>query len=389
MMMIEKLPSLLPRDYADRLADVAPPCVSLFQPTHRSHPDNTQDPIRFRNQLKTLELSLREMCPAGAAAQILEPFEALAQDEKFWAHTLDGLAVFGAEGMFEVFRTQRPVPALAIVADTFHTKPLRRLLQTADSYQVLALNRASVRLMEGNRDALDEIDLSPGVPSTITDALGDELTDPHMTIAATGGAGPGAVPMRHVSGGKSDEVDKDTERYFRAVDRAVHEHHSRPSGLPLILVALPEYHALFRKVSSNPLLAETGIMINPEALSNKELCERAWAVNDPVYRARLASLRDAFAAAQAHGSGSQDLAEIAQAGLAGRVDTLLVEANRQVPGVLDAATGRIRLAELDDPKVDDLLDDVAELVESQGGTVLVVPAAEMPVTTGVAALFRF
>jgi len=28
-----------------------PPCVSLFQPTHRNHPDNQQDPIRFKNLL--------------------------------------------------------------------------------------------------------------------------------------------------------------------------------------------------------------------------------------------------------------------------------------------------------------------------------------------------
>ena len=27
----------------------SPPCISLYQPTHRRHPDNQQDPIRFRN----------------------------------------------------------------------------------------------------------------------------------------------------------------------------------------------------------------------------------------------------------------------------------------------------------------------------------------------------
>ena len=26
-----------------------PPCISLYQPTHRHHPNNKQDPIRFRN----------------------------------------------------------------------------------------------------------------------------------------------------------------------------------------------------------------------------------------------------------------------------------------------------------------------------------------------------
>ena len=31
------------------------PCLSLYQSTHRQHPDNVQDPIRFRNLVKELE----------------------------------------------------------------------------------------------------------------------------------------------------------------------------------------------------------------------------------------------------------------------------------------------------------------------------------------------
>ena len=34
------------------------PCLSLYQPTHRHHPENQQDPIRFRNLLKELETSI-------------------------------------------------------------------------------------------------------------------------------------------------------------------------------------------------------------------------------------------------------------------------------------------------------------------------------------------
>ena len=34
-----------------------PPCLSLYQPTHRHHPDNLQDPIRFRNRMGSWRLS--------------------------------------------------------------------------------------------------------------------------------------------------------------------------------------------------------------------------------------------------------------------------------------------------------------------------------------------
>ena len=75
-----------------------PPCVSLYQPTHRHHPDNQQDPIRFRNLVKTLEESLRRKYTARDIRPLIEPFHALADNERFWNRTLDGLAVLGAPG---------------------------------------------------------------------------------------------------------------------------------------------------------------------------------------------------------------------------------------------------------------------------------------------------
>jgi hypothetical protein len=51
----------LVNDYAaGLLGSHEPPCLSLYQPTHRHHPDNRQDPIRFRNLVKALEQSLRQ-----------------------------------------------------------------------------------------------------------------------------------------------------------------------------------------------------------------------------------------------------------------------------------------------------------------------------------------
>ncbi len=53
-------------------------------------------------------------------------------------------------------------------------------------------------------------------------------------------------------------MDRDRDRFFRAVDRGVMENHSKPTGLPLMLVALKEYHTPFRNLSRNPLSVEHG-----------------------------------------------------------------------------------------------------------------------------------
>ncbi len=41
------------------------------------------------------------------------------------------------------------------------------------------------------------------------------------------------------------------------------------------------------------------------------------------------------------------------------------------------------------PKVDDLLDDLGELVTKMGGHVMVLPTNKMPSETGLAAIFRY
>jgi hypothetical protein len=378
----------LDKDFKDGLwGNCEPPCLSLYLPTHRHHPDNQQDPIRFRNLVKTLEGSLLQQFSNDETRSLLEPFVALADDRDFWNHTLDGLAVLSATAMFRVYKLQRPVSELAVVADSFHSKPLMRIVQSADRYCVLGLNRNEIKLFEGNRDVLDEIEPAQGVPRTISDVLGEDLTEPHQTVASYGGAGQ--TPMHHGHGGKESEVDKDSERFFRAVDRAVLEHHSQPCGTPLILAALPMHHHMFHEVSQNPFLIQESIDIHPDALpSIDELRPRAWQLMEPRYLARLAALVEEFGNARSKGLGVEDLAQVAKAAVAGRVAKLLIEASREIPGRINAATGDIQTDDLEHPEVDDVLDDLATLALKMGGQVVIVPAERMPTKTGIAAIYR-
>jgi len=376
-------------DYRRELLAVhEPPCLSLYQPTHRHGPENQQDPLRFRNLLKAMNQSLQQKYPKREIQSLMEPFEALAHDHAFWAKTLDGLAVLAAAGIFRTYTLQRTVPELVVVADSFHTKPLIRIIQSADRYQVLGLNRGEVKLFEGNRDALDEIELAPGVPKTLTDALGSELTEPHQTVASYGKGAAGPV-MHHGHGSRKDELEIDTERFFRAVDRAVLEHHSKPSGLPLILAALPEYHSLFRQVSHNPFLLADAVDVHPDAVSMDEFRSAVWRAVEPHYLERLSKLVEQFEEANSKALGTDCLDDVAAAAVEGRIATLLIEADRRIPGRVATATGRIHLGDPANPELDDLLDDLGELVIKMGGEVIVVPSGRMPSRTGLAAIFRY
>lgn len=379
----------LDRDFKAGLFDFPePPCVSLYQPTHRSHPDNLQDPIRFRNLVKTLEESLRLKHDSRKTTALLKPFWQLAEDTEFWRQSNNGLVALGAASFFRVYRLQRPVPEIAIVAESFHLKPLLRILQSADRYHILALSRKQVSLFEGNRDAVAPVEFSPIVADLIDRAQKATRKSAHVEVNAVPTA-PSVTAVRGGQGTGDDTTDHDTERYFRTVDRIILEHYSGPSGLPLLLAALPEHHTPFHKISRNSLLLKSGIEGNPEALSIDALRDRAWQMIEPHYRARLAGMADVFVAAKAKGAGDDDLEQVVKASAANRVGTLFIEADRRIPGRLDDVTGEVEFDDMAQPDVDDLLDDLAEKVLKAGGQVIVVPAERMPSDTGLAAIYRF
>jgi hypothetical protein len=378
----------LDRDYPQALLSAhAPPCVSLYQPTHPAHPAKQQDVIRFRNLLKSIEIALQRDHGGRDVATLLEPLRALASNEGFWNHVLHGLAVLRNPQAFHVYRLQRPVPEIAVVADSFHTKPLLRIQQSADRYQILALSRARARVFEGNRDTLAEVELGDEFPATPSDAMAGDTGDAERATRIYG-ASTAEGTTRHGTAEQRIE-DNAAERFFRAVDRTVTEHYSRPSGLPLLLAALPENHDLFRRVSNNPLLLDAALDVHPDDLSMEQLRDRAWKAIEPAYLQRLGTLLDSIHAATARNAGSMDLADIARAAHQGRVATLLIDADRHIAGKLDRANGAIATVSAPGPVMADLLDDVGEQVLRTGGEVVVVPSARMPSDSGAAAVYRY
>ncbi|TNF19772.1 MAG: hypothetical protein EP318_13610 [Rhodobacteraceae bacterium] len=379
----------LENDYTTLLqVDNDAPCISLYQPTHRTFPDRKQDPIRFGNLLKEIETSLERQYPSKQISAILRPFRDLAEDSRFWNQTQDGLAIFATAETFKVYNLQRPVQEKVIVADSFHTKPLMRILQSADRYHVLGLNRHEATLFEGNRYALDLVDPAGGFPQQ-NDALASaEEGGPERAKRAHGPTGSGQT-TRHGTNVRQESRDNDTRQFFRAVDAAVTKTYSRPSNMPLVLAALPEHHHMFREVSDNPALLPVAIDVDPSAISAEELRRRAWEIVLPRYLERLDGLIERYGAAKANGGGSADLTEIGKAAAAGRIATLLIDAERVVPGHFNPQTGHIGFARLEDPDVDDLLDDLGEHALRTGGDVVIVPPERMPSDTGIAALFRF
>lgn len=376
-------------DLSPLLEQKSTPCLSIYQPTSRAFPESQQNPVRYRNRIRDIERILEQSYDVRAREPLLQRLHELVDDVEFWRHPQEGLAVFVAPGYFERHWLPRPVPELAIVADSFHVKPLVRLAHTTDTYQVLALSRTEIAMYEGNRDRLEPIDLHPDVPRTMEmaeAALGAERTEPYLKVSSYG-TGPGER-MYHGHGSRKDEIDTDTERFFRVVDRAVLEHYSRPTERPLLLAALPEHQGIFRQIATNPFLLEQPLAANPFGLAPDELRRLAWEIVEPEFHRRTRALADDHREAAAKGLGSTDVREVGKAAMEGRVASVMVDADLHIAGRI-TDTGEVILENSAQAELDDVLDDIAVAVAQRGGRVQVVPHDVMPSDSGIAAIYRY
>lgn len=362
------------------------PLISLYQPTHRKRPDNKQDIIRFKNLVQRIENSLKQKYPKREIPELLKPFEQLAEDKLFWNNTADGLAIFASKNKCVVYKLERPVEELSVVANSWHIKPLIRAFQSARKFHILGLNRKNFVLYEGNRYGFKEIEIDSDVPRTVEEVLGDEYSEPYLSLGTYAGAGKA---MFHGHGAKKDEVDKHTEKYFRYVDKFVLDNYSNPTKIPLILATLNEHQGLFRSLTKNPYLIDEGMRVNYETLSTKDIREAAWEVLESFYLDKTRRLVDRFNSQRSKFLGSDILGEVARAALEGRVDTLIIEADRIEPGKINKETGRIEEGDLEDPEINDVLNDLAKMVYRDRGEVVILPKERMPCETGVAAIYRY
>ncbi|MEM8875021.1 MAG: hypothetical protein AAGD32_12290 [Planctomycetota bacterium] len=364
-------------------------CISIIIPTQRATRDTDQNRIAFKTALKSARAELNGEADKNLS-EVLEQLAKLDGEADLWSHQHESLAVYASTERVHFIRLPRTMNSFAGVADSFHIKPLIRVMQANDRFQLLAVTQKSVRLYEGDGLSMVPVSLHEAVPKDLVDALGGELDDFHLTVASYKGLrGPAAVHGHH---DKSEEMGIDLERYFRTIDKAIWEHHSRVAGVPLILAAVEKYHAIFRRVSKNQHLADHGIKLNPDAadIDEKRLHDEVREAQRPQRHQAVEELVDNFGTARAAGQGSANLADVAKAAVFGKVNKLILAADKRVGGSIDTATGIVTEGELDDPAVDDLLDDIAEHVLRAGGNVHVIPQDIHPHPgSGVAAIYRY
>lgn len=368
-------------------------CVSIFMPAHRAGVEVQQDPIRLKNLLVHAEERLIESgFRSPDARELLKPAQELLERAGFWRRQSDGLAIFVSQDIFRPYRLPHGFQELVVVAERFHIKPLLPLFTGDGRFYVLALSQNELRLLQGTRYSVGQVDLE-NVPESLAEAL--KWDDPERRLQWHTRAGTTTDGTRaaifHGHGVASADDPKDyIRRYFRQVDNGVSDL-LRDERAPLVLAGVDYVLPLYREANTYQHLLEEGVTGNPEELTAEELHKQAWTILKPYFqreRKQGAAQYRRLAGAES-GLASNEVQEIVPAANHGRVETLFVALGFQRWGSFDADTNTLHLHEEAKPGDEDLLDFAAAHTLLNAGTVHAVEAGKIPGGPPLAAVFRY
>jgi hypothetical protein len=353
--------------------------ASVYMTTHTSGPETLQGPVQLRNLLdRAAEL--------GADDELLAPMRELLDDGDFWQHQSEGLALFAAPGFFRRYRLPVEVSEQVDVSNSFRVRPLVPLISDNDTFRIIALSQHAVRLFEADRYRIEELDLD-GVPTSVDEALAYDDDFPRMHRAAGGGH------SFHGHGGEEEGDKAEIERFFRAVDHALHEKYG-VTGTPLVLASVAHHQPVFASVSTaHTHVLDEVVEGNPERTSPQDLHAAAWEIaNRFLANDGRRAAWQRFQDASGTGLTATDLSTVVLSAAVGRVDTVFVAPGPPILGTYDVDTSTVRVAGTDAPgeahRVD-LVDEAVLQTLAHGGSFMSVDTTDLPDGSDVGALLRY
>lgn len=378
--------TLLTREQLEHLAAQRNgPCVSIYMPTHKTGRDVRQGPIRFKNLLSEAQAALKERGMRDLDIEdYLAPVRGLLDDNDFWQHQSDGLAVFRSPEGWREYRLPLRFSELAHVEDRFYLKPLLPLLSGDGRFYLIAISQKRVRLFECTRFTVREIDLTD-VPQSLRDAVGYDWEERSLQFHTAMGGRPA---LFHGQGAPDEDEKEEIAQFFRRVDEGVRSL-LEDQDPPLVVAAADYEITIYRDVSKYPNVVGEGVKGNPDSVKPDELREQAWERVEPLYRAAREGAAARFHDLLGTGRASADLTEVVLAAHDGRVDTLFVACDAHRWGRFDSGARTVIEHAQRENGDEDLLDLVAVEGLTSGSTVYALAADEVPGKGVAAAIFRY
>jgi hypothetical protein len=366
------------------------PCVTIILPPYQPGGQERAPAVPFKAFLQDAarHLAARQF-PEAFIRQLLEPLEDFAEDTELLRGSRWGSVLFRAAGIFHHAHLARTPPPAVTVAGCFDIRPLLSELNLPPDFYILKLFKDHVGLTRCEGLHTESVDLPPGVPQTLEEAMALEPPDHDLENRSSArpqsgtGTGPGQMRgERFGTGGVRESQHAHLADFYKIVDRGLSDL-LRGWGASLVLAGVDEDTALYRGINSYPnllpgnihgsaetnlpesfLLRRGSIMLNEAGLDRQIKALAHW--TERAGSARLLT----------------DIYTILPAAFEGRIHKLYVDANADHTGVFErndyCSCGP-----------EDLLNLAVVQTLLHGGEAYALPRGAMPDGAAAAAILRY
>ena len=355
------------------IAHRAQPTVSIYLRTTPLTQEAQADRIELKNLLKTAVSEMEAFdTPKRSIWPIEESITHLIEDDAFWTHQANSLAIFASGDRVETFRLPNKLTSMVEVADRCHLKPLLRAVTFPNNAYVLAIGAGAVRLIEVSADLPPDEARVPGLPKDFNHALGKRShTENRKDMASGEGASESAL----------------LNRYARVVDQALRPF-LKGQERPLIVAAEP-LASIYRSVSTYPHTARQAIAGSFDHTPLHEIATAAREVLDRIYAEQVAEFAALYAERESQGRATNDVAQAARAATFGAVDTLIVDMDEVLHGLVSEEDGAVTFVDGPCAGTYGVVDEIASRALKSGARVVSARRADVPGEASLAAILRY
>lgn len=383
--------SLISKQNIEDLAQVNQKyCVSIFIPTHRAGEKvlKKQDSLALKNQLKAVKHKLaNEDLQNDIIEDMLNPVQGLIDDHKFWQRQSDGLALFVAEGIFEIHTLPIYFEAYNYISNSFYLKPLMPMFVGDGDFYLMTLALGAVKLYECSHYGFTELVIKDLIPSDIKDRVGYDYEEKNLQFR-TQQADSGQA-MFHGQEASSDRKNE-IKRYFRAINEGIMTQ-INDDKIPLLIATQDYLFHIYKEVNSHSNLFSTPISVDLTATTIFDIHELAWENIAPTFdQERKDKIAD-YSAKAGTGKTSVSINEILPAAYGGKIDTLFCENLADIFGTYQIDNNHVKVTQSEsfDNGIS-LMNSAAIQTFLNGGQVYLLDKEQMPdPNSKVNALLRY
>lgn len=288
--------------------------------------------------------------------KFLEPLESLLHDARIFKQIKGNIGIFRNQDSFRILNVPIQVEQMCQVATSFHVKPLLKWLQNDQDFLLLGLTKDFAQLYLGSQTVFRLVD------SILLPSCYDDKNNVSINLSID----------------NSKKIKAQPDEVFTWISDWISE--LTKSSKPKLFLAGEKnlLDGLKRKLRySNTVKTPVSLAFTQD--NTGDICQLIRKILKDESRKQLEKSLLEFRFAEEGNRARKNIFQISKAVVRGQVRKLIVTDELSIFGKIDKKSGGLAIHPFDlDHEDDDILDDLAQMVLSQGGEVVIASRDEIP-----------